>query len=388
MKTLLISELHFSNISGYLRVLKMLTAHLQETGHQVKVMVPSGGDKTSHPPVEIIEIDSVPLPFYPELRASLPVKAIHNTISSYSPDVIHLFQPTSLGRFAATVGAKKNIPMVASFHGNIDLYCDYYHLDWLRNALWQSIQKIHNLADITLAPSPSTAQRLRQKGFKNVLLWGRGVDTVSFNPEFRDTSFWRDWNINIKQPVALYVGRIAKEKNLDIFAEFLKQNPLVQLVLVGDGPYRARLKEYLGRFSQNIHFTGYLKGEMLSCAYASADLFLFPSKTETFGQVVLESMASKLPVVVFQSDGVKDIVVHEKTGYLAESDSEWLNYASTLINNQELREQMGKMALKHASIWTWEKSMEQVVNAYNMALDKKQQEKVRRALETNNEKLY
>jgi len=370
MKILLVSELHFGNISGFLRVLNMLIAYLSESGHQVKVMIPSGGRKEDQPYVDVVEIPSIPLPFYPELRASIPVSAIAKTVVGYKPNIIHLFQPTSLGYYTSIIGRDKNIPMVASFHGNIDLYCSYYHLDWIRDILWQSIRKTHNLADVNLVPSQSAVQRLREKGFENIMLWGRGVNTKIFTPDFRQAGFWRNWGVNIEQPIALYVGRIAKEKNLDIFSEFLNRNSFVQLVFVGDGPYRPRFEKRLKHHNDNVYFTGYLTGEDLSHAYASSDLFLFPSKTETFGQVSLEAMASGLPVVAFQSDGVKDIILHEKTGYLAESDNDWLNYASCLIADKELRERIGKTAVQMASDWTWEKSLAQVMNAYDVALDK------------------
>ena len=344
-------------------------SHLQQSGHQVKVMIPTGGRKADQLRADTVEIPSIPLPFYPELRASLPCRKITKTLADFRPDIIHLFQPTALGYYTAIAGSQNDIPMVASFHGNIDLYCDYYHLGWIKGALWGSIRRIHNLADITLAPSQSTALRLHKEGFKNIMLWGRGVDTKVFSLAFRQAGFWRKWDINTNQPIALYVGRIAKEKNLAILAEFLSCNPSVYLVCVGGGPYRRKLEKLLMRYDNHARFTGYLTGDELSRAYASSDLFLFPSKTETFGQVALEAMASGLPVIAFRSEGVKDIILHEKTGYLAESENDWLNYANQIVVDKELREQIGKTAMETISDWTWEKSLAQVMSAYEIALE-------------------
>jgi phosphatidylinositol alpha 1,6-mannosyltransferase len=367
MKILLVSELNFSNVSGYLRALDILTRDLLESGHQVAVLTPTGGNRKNTPPVKVIEIPSLPLPFYRELRMSLPGTGIKKVIEKIAPDLIHLFQPTCLGVYVGLSGRRMGIPMISSFHGNIVQYCDYYHLSWLRNGFLSFTRWAHGLGDIILAPSPGTVSKLLSYGFKNVKLWGRGVNQTLFSPSFRNREFLSRYGINPQKSVALFVGRIAKEKNPDMLTAFLRQVPSAQLLVVGEGPYRKKLEKIFSPF--NAYFTGYIHGKELSTVYASSDIFLFPSKTETFGQVVLEAMASGLPVAAFNAEGVRDIVIHNKTGYLAENDSDWLSYANELILNKELREELGKAGVNVSLNWTWEKSLTQVKAAYKELIE-------------------
>jgi len=371
MKIMLVSELHFSNVSGYLRVLKILSEELCSKGHDVTILIPSGDNVNENVPknANIVEIPSLPLPFYNELRMCLPdpriIRIIHNSI----PELIHLFQPTCLGVYAGLVANYLDIPMISSYHGNIDLYCDYYNMRLAKNFFVNTGKKIHNISNITLAPSKSTIYKLQNCGFKNVRLWGRGVDQTIFNPSFCKRDIFLDFGIDPNKPVMLYVGRVAKEKNLDLFIKLLERIPSAQIVIVGDGQYKTELEKRLKPLG-NVYFTGYLHGKTLSQIYASSDIFIFPSKTETFGQVVLEAMSSELPVVGFLSDGVKDSITNEQTGYLAIDDTDWINYVQKLIDDENLRKSIGKNGLIQAEKKTWKTSLKQVINAYEELIKK------------------
>lgn len=285
-------------------------------------------------------------------------------------------------------------PCVSSYHTNLATYCELFGYSFLVNTMWRWNRYLHNKCAVTACPSNSTAAVLQEHGFNNTRIWPRGVDLTSLNPQQRDEALRQSWLGDQDQAsttVIMYVGRISYEKNLKLLvgAYKLLRHDNIHLVLVGHGPAQAEIARELKGY--NVTFTGHLSGQALSAAYASADIFAFPSFTETFGQVVLEALASGVPVVGLLSEGVRDLVVHEKTGLLLDFDLNKLDtdnvassktkipdpkpliqpYAallSRLIQDTSLRAKMASAAAESAKGRTWADAMERMVDSYRQAI--------------------
>src|SRR5262249_33551150 len=230
---------------------------------------------------------------------------------------------------------------------------------------------LHNQCSVTLCPSRSTAYELTRRSFKNVAVWPRAVDSSLFNPQRRSEAWRARIAGDSASPIILYVGRLSYEKNLDalVGAFTSLESQHAHLVLVGDGPARSGLQRALE--GRSVTFTGYLSGEALAEAYASADVFVFPSVTETFGQVVLEAMASGLCVVAYDADGVRDTVRHGETGILVRTHTPaaLAHTLSMLLNAPEEQTLLRVRARTAAVEHTWEQVMRQLFDMYQDVLD-------------------
>ena len=366
MRVALVTENFLPKLDGVTRTLAMLLEYLQRQGHQAVVIGPEGSPRR-YAGARIFGAHGIPLPFYPELRLSWPEPVFEGRLSLFHPDIIHVVEPVILGAAGITWGSRLGVPVVSSYHTNLAAYCSYFRLGMLVEPTWLYRRYLHNQCARTLCPSESTRAELISRGFTNVQVWPRGVDTTLFSPERRALSWRRrmcDHEEN--QVVILYVGRLSHEKNLmslvSAYSEI--ESASTQLVVVGDGPARADLERALAGHS--AIFTGYLSGEALAEAYASADVFAFPSMTETFGQVVLEAMASQLPVVAFDAEGVRDQVRHGQSGILApEGDLKSFTKAlRTLVEAPELRQSIGAEGYRIATKRNWDAAMDGLLAAY------------------------
>jgi glycosyltransferase involved in cell wall biosynthesis len=269
----------------------------------------------------VYKIASVPLPLYPEYKIGMPV--LHNLkkeLDGFSPDLVHVASPTWLGIAGQNYAAGAGKPVVASYHTQFASYLPYYGLSIWKKAVWNYLRWFYNRCQLTLAPSPSVAAELNQNGFSNIGLWQRGIDIGRFSPRHRDHRLRHQLGLDGALTL-LFVGRLVKEKNLEILLAAVRllraAGYRFNLVLVGDGPMRNEIRHQ----APEAHLTGYLHDDMLSRMYASADIFVFPSTTETFGNVIAEAAASGLPCVGARAGGVQDNVKDEFTGLLAEPDS-------------------------------------------------------------------
>ena len=366
MRVALVTENFLPKLDGVTRTLAMLLEYLQRQGHQAVVIGPEGSPRR-YAGARIFGAHGIPLPFYPELRLSWPEPVFEGRLSLFHPDIIHVVEPVILGAAGITWGSRLGVPVVSSYHTNLAAYCSYFRLGMLVEPTWLYRRYLHNQCARTLCPSESTRSELISRGFTNVQVWPRGVDTTLFSPERRSLSWRRRMcDHEESQVVILYVGRLSHEKNLmslvSAYSEI--ESASTQLVVVGDGPARADLERALAGHS--AMFTGYLSGEALAEAYASADVFAFPSMTETFGQVVLEAMASQLPVVAFDAEGVRDQVRHGQSGMLApEGDLKSFTKAlRTLVEAPELRQSIGAEGYRIATKRNWDAAMDGLLEAY------------------------
>ena len=368
MRVALVTENFLPKLDGVTRTLAMLLEYLQRKGHHAVVIGPEGSPRR-YAGARIFGAHGIPLPFYPELRLSLPEPVFEGRLSLFHPDIIHVVEPVILGAAGITCGSRLGVPVVSSYHTNLAAYCSYFRLGMLVEPTWLYRRYLHNQCSRTLCPSGSTRTELISRGFTNVQVWPRGVDTTLFSPDRRSLSWRRRMcDHEESQVVILYVGRLSHEKNLmslvSAYSEI--ESASTRLVVVGDGPARADLERALAGHS--AVFTGYLSGEALAAAYASADVFAFPSTTETFGQVVLEAMASQLPVVAFDAEGVRDQVRHGQSGMLApEGDLKSFTKAlRTMVEAPELRQSIGVEGYRIATKRNWDAAMDGLLEVYEI----------------------
>jgi glycosyltransferase involved in cell wall biosynthesis len=378
MRVALITENFLPKLDGVTRTLAMLLDHLRERGHQAIVLGPEGAPRR-YAGFRIYGVRGIPLPFYPELRALIPSFESNIRLSRFHPDIVHVADPMLLGAAGIAWAQRVGVPLVASYHTNLAAYCSSYHLGALQPAVWAYRRMLHNRCGTTLCPSPSTARVVVRRGFADVRLWPRGVDAHLFTPARRSEA-WRRLVADDARQIVLYVGRLSHEKNLAAlvaaFATLEGADALADthLVLVGDGPARTDLERALS--GRRVTFTGYLCGAALAEAYASSDVFAFPSVTETFGQVVLEAMASGLPILGFDAEGVCDLVRPGVSGLLAPvgAIATFARSLAALLESAELRRTLGRQARAAAERRTWSSVMDSLLLVYLDVIERYQRD--------------
>jgi glycosyltransferase involved in cell wall biosynthesis len=316
MRVLIVTDTFPPDINGVARTLNTLGEGLERRGHEVRVVTTVEASDGSGLTREVMH--SMPLPGYPGLRFGFAsIRQMLEVMAGFQPDVLYVATEGVMGIAAIRAAGKREIPVVSGFHTNFQTYLGDYHLPGMKTLAQGVLRTIHNQTARTLTPSVDTASMLERWGIQNVGVMGRGVDTELFQPSRRDTALRRKWGADESTPVAIYVGRIAAEKNLDLavraFDVFRKVQPQARMVFVGDGPRLASLKEEHPEF----HYAGSRTGEDLAAHYASGDVFLFPSITETFGNVVLEGMSAGLHVVAFDYAAPRLLIRSSENGWLA-----------------------------------------------------------------------
>ncbi|HET8910533.1 MAG TPA: glycosyltransferase family 1 protein [Ktedonobacteraceae bacterium] len=375
MRVAIITENFLPKLDGVTHTLVQLLKHLQQNNHQALLLGPESGME-HYAGAQVVGTAGLPVPFYPELKFNFFRPLFMRRLTEFNPDVVHLVDPVFLGAAGLAAVRWLNKPLVSSYHTNLAAYCTHFGFPLLEEPMWSYNRFLHNKCAMTFCPSLSTATILRERGFQRVRIWSRGVDTERFQPERRTQNLRASWLRGRKNPgqisVILYAGRISWEKNLKLLVQAYKglDHSHCHLVMVGDGPAQSELQQELAGLP--VTFTGYLSGTELAAAYASADLFAFPSRTETFGQVVLEAMASALPVVGLHSEGVCDLVLPGKTGSLlvtgklneAEQVRGYRAQLEALIHSPEMRITQGQAALVEARKRSWSEAMRNIVAGY------------------------
>lgn len=316
MRVLIVTDTFPPDINGVARTLNTLGEGLQRRGHSLAVITTV--EETQPGGLQRHVMHSMPLPGYPGLRMGFSsARQMLEIFAHFRPDVLYVATETLMGVAAIRAAGKREIPVVSGFHTNFQTYLEDYHLPGMEMVAQGILRSIHNHTARTLTPSTDTAAMLKRWGIKNVGVMGRGVDTDLFDPAKRSAELRRSWGADETTAVAIYVGRIAAEKNLDLaaraFEVFREVQPGARMVFVGDGPKLESLKEQHPEF----HYAGARTGGDLAAHYASGDVFLFPSISETFGNVVLEGMASGLGVVAFDYAAPRLLVQDGVNGWLA-----------------------------------------------------------------------
>lgn len=347
---------------------------LQSRQMQVRVIAPARKDRPLDGAVAMTPVRGLPIPRYPELRFGLPAhRRLRSLWQEQRPDIIHIATEGPLGWSAMRVARQLGIPAVSSFHTNFHSYGSHYGYGFLKQAVLRWLRHCHNNTQLTFAPSNDLIATLEADGFRNLRLLARGVDTRLFGPHRRNPQLRRKWQVGQDQPVAIYVGRLAAEKNLALveraYRSMLEQIPDLRLVLVGDGPERARLQRDL---PQAI-FAGMQIGTDLAEHYASADCFLFASITETFGNVVTEAMASGLAVLAYNYAAPGRFIEHGRNGLLAEFNAaeDFVAQAQQLAANRDEWPLLGRAARETLLPHSWDGIVEGYLRDLGPVLEQK-----------------
>lgn len=320
LRVALVTETYPPEINGVALTLARLVGGLRQRGHAIQLIRPRQGSQDAPadgPGFAEVLTPGLPIPGYRGLHFGLPARStLRRLWSAEPPGIVHVATEGPLGAAAVAAARSLGLPVSSGFHTNFQAYSRHYRLGWLRGLVARHLRRFHNRTDLTLVPTRQLALELAGDGYRNVDVLARGVDTGLFSPRRRSEQLRRSWGVAEDSLVVAYVGRLAPEKNLslvlDSFAAIASRHPAARLLFVGDGPLRPGLAR---RHPQHI-YAGLRRGEDLATHYASADLFLFPSLTETFGNVVPEAMASGLGVVAFACAAAADLIEDGANGSL------------------------------------------------------------------------
>lgn len=355
-----VTETFPPEVNGVAMTIGRMVSGLTARGHRVSLTRPRQADDaaTIATPAPTRLVRGLPIPGYPELRFGLPAPfEFRRQWREDRPDVVQVVTEGPLGSSAINAARALGIPVVTEFHTNFHAYSRHYGFGWLERLVSLHLRRLHNRGDLTLVPSHQLGIDLMRRGYGNIRVVARGVDTALFNPGRRSDALRASWGAKAGDLVAAYVGRLAPEKNLELlmssFDALRRYMPSARLLLVGDGPARSNLQR---RHPEHI-YAGMRLGEDLAAHYASADMFLFPSLTETYGNVTLEAMASGLPVVAFRMAAAAELIHHGRNGMLAEPgiSSAFVRSALDLVTHPGLRARIAAAASESVSAFDWER---------------------------------
>lgn len=361
-------------VDGVALTNQRLVRYLEKRGHHVAVFAPGATAKPALEPVgQFIPLPSLTFPIQREYRFALGLFAKQRAqLRHFQPDIIHIATPDWVGHQALRYGQSQGLPVVSAFHTNLVAYMRYTPIArHLQPLGWSILRNFYRKCQQIYVPTPSMMEELQRQGINRGLhLWARGIDHQQFSPHFRSDAWRRHLGIARQEPIVLFVARLRWQKGLRKLAKILQALQRTAIphrsIIVGDGPALSWLQREL---PQTI-FLGMLRGEELSRAYASSDLFLYPSDTETFGNVVLEALASGLPIVGADAPGTRSLVIPEENGFLVTpTDLQgFVLRCQHLLANEPVRKQYAQASLKHAKSFHWDSTMEQLVGYYRQAL--------------------
>jgi glycosyltransferase involved in cell wall biosynthesis len=364
-----VTETYPPDVNGVAMTVGRLVNGLLARGHQVQLIRLRQGDDDvprQEDGLEIVPQPGLCVPFYRQVKLGLPAgQTLRRLWQHQKPDVVHIFTEGPLGGSALRSARHLRVPVSSSFHTNFHLFSSHYGLGLLAAPIIAYLRRFHNSTACTLVPTAELAGELQQLGFLNTRILARGVDVRLFSPARRSQGLRAAWGAAPETRVALYVGRLAAEKNLDLVFQayrVLREScPDTRLVLVGDGPLAVK---YQAQYPEAL-FCGVQRGEDLATHYASADVFLFPSLTETFGNVTLEAMASGLAVIAFDYAAARHYLEHHHNGLrIALGDTRaFIEAARELGRNPERGRWLGRNARAAVEKLDWERvhgSLEQI----------------------------
>ncbi len=364
MRVALYTETFLPKIDGIVRVVCLTLEHLQRRGIQAVVVAPEQGMR-EYAGAQVIGVPCVRNPVYPEGRIGFPTLGAYRKVKAFAPDLIHSFHPVNIGMMGVVHGHWLHKPILSSFHLDIAHMAAHYGMPLLGRLLKHLVTYGFNQSAYSLAPSRLIQAKMRAEGVKKVGWWQRGVDAEQFHPRFRREEVRAVLSDGHPEDVLLlYVGRLAPEKNLEGLRAVLENVPNTRLALVGGGPQREALEAHFAGLP--VHFAGYRTERGLAEAYASADIFVFPSAFESFGLVILEAMAAGLPVVSTRVGGAADLITEGETGYLVEvGDVQGMvEGVRRLASSAEVLRAAQQAARHHAEHFDWSVIMDALIECY------------------------
>ena len=369
----LVTAAYDRSIDGVALTLNRLVAHLMRQGHEVLVIVPATGKREptlTAAGAPVVRVRSIPCPVWSEYRLTWGLgRTARRRLAEFKPTVMHIAIQDPMGHAAQKWAAERHIPVVCSHHTRFERYLSYYHLPGgvLERLYWFGMRRFHSQCAATLPPSQSLADDLMAHGIPRVGVWPRGVDRSLFLPSARSEAWRESVGGDEATPILLLVARLRWEKGLATFAGVIstlrERGVRHRVAVVGDGPARHEFSRLL---PPSASFLGTLTGERLAEAYASSDIFLYPSSTEGWGATCLEAQSAGLPVVATRSSGIVEVVEHGVGGLLlpAHNVSALADAVATLVGDASLRHEMGLRAAKHAAGFGWDASGDRMLGEY------------------------
>ena len=371
----------FSGNYNYVRdganqALNRLVGYLLRQGVKVRVYSPTVENPAFEPTGELVSIPSFPIPGRAEYRMPLAIPAsVRRDMAEFNPNIVHVSSPDIVGHRAVTWARRHRVAAVASVHTRFDTYLAYYHLQALEPLARGIMRRFYHRCEMVMAPAESTAAVLRaQRMNRDIMIWARGIDRDQWDPKRRDMEWRRAQGIADDDLVVAFLGRIVMEKGLDVFANaihaFAPRGVKHRVLVIGEGPARPWFEQQL----PGAIFTGELTGNELARAFASADVFLNPSMTETFGNVTLEAMACGLPVIAADASGTTNLVRNGVTGTLVDGSEpeEFADALEAYARDPGLRKRHGDAALAIAATMDWDTINSAVVRGYQHAIVKRE----------------
>ncbi|MBE0601670.1 MAG: glycosyltransferase family 1 protein [Firmicutes bacterium] len=374
MRLAFFTDTFFPQINGVSNTLKYYSRYLTRRGIAHVFYAPADrSDAPDDGEYPVVRFPSVPFALYPQVRLSLPSQAaLQRHLRAFNPDVVHIVTEFGMGYSGLKAARQLNLPIVMSYHTNFDQYLSHYGLTLLEEPLWQYMKWFHSFAERNFCPSEATLRRLTFRGVQNLALWSRGIDRERFSPDFRSDALRKELGGDDRL-LYLYVGRISAEKGIDVYAQSIRafnerHRDRARFVFTGDGPYLQTLRDL---HLENAVFTGALRGRALSEIYASCDVFVFPSDNETFGNVMLEAMASGTPGICADAGGLRDFTAHGANACVcAPRDAGALTEAMTAMMSADLRQRLRAGALRTAGERSWDGIFDALLRQYPAALPK------------------
>lgn len=360
MKLALVTETFPPEVNGVAMTFGVIARELGRRGHAVTVYRPRRDDLPAgdaHPEYDEVSLPGIPIPRYAMLRLGLPAgRRLRRNWTEERPDLVHVATEGPLGASAIAMARRLGLPLTSSFHTNFHAYTRHYGFRFLDRAVLAWLRRVHNRTQRTFAPTNELCAELTALGFRNMALLSRGVDTWRFHPARRSPELRMQWGVEPDTPVVIHVGRMAPEKNYEllfrVYAAMHAANPRLRFVLAGEGPLKARLQ----RAHPECIFAGFFSRQEIGRYYASADIYVHASLTETFGNVLTEAMASGLAVAGFDYAAARQFVHHGKNGLAVPCDRpDALIEAATLLATDELlRAQLRSAARAAVELQSWD----------------------------------
>lgn len=372
MKVAYFTESLLPHVDGVSRTLAQLFGFLERNDVDFRIWSPFVPGPEISWSGRVRPVRYVRFPLYPDYRVSLPfAPAVWRELEAWGPDLVHVVSPTPLATRAQKWAMKRGIPVVSSFHTHFVSYFRYYGAPWAEGFGWRMLKRFYDRCERVYVPTHAIIRELAEHGITNTEPWSRGIDLARYSPQHRSPELRAQAGADDSTPILLMVSRLVKEKDM---ADLVQMDRILRqrgnthrLVLVGDGPMRAELEAEL----PDAYFAGHQGGEALARWYASGDVFVFPSTTETFGNVVLEAQASGLPPVVVDKGGPADLVQPGRTGLVARSNdpADLAAKCETLLRDAALRGEMGRQAREAARERDWAAINGRLIRSYRQIVD-------------------
>jgi phosphatidylinositol alpha 1,6-mannosyltransferase len=358
MRVAIFTDTYTPHVNGVARTLARLATALEKRGHGARVFTVA--DPRADTSGDVVRWPGVPFWGYPELKLAMPSSSsVLERLQAWAPSLVHVATPFGIGLAGTRAAKRLGIPVVSSYHTSFSEYARFYGFGALAAPGWSYLRWFHNRTRRTYVPTKTVSDDLAARGFKNVRLWPRGIDADVFNPRWRNQELRRSWGAGPDTVVVAYVGRLAKEKGVDVAVDAVsalrtrlgERRREFVFILVGDGPHEQALR---ARAPDGTMFLGRLTGQSLSDAYASADVLLFPSTTDTFGNVLLEGMASRLAAIAADVPQSREVCGASAHFFHADNAVDLSAQLGRLVEDRTALEQLRDAAFTNARTRDWD----------------------------------